>query len=182
MKPLTLTLLALFFGLTAAWAYQPEPCCEPAHASVRDISTDQRADGSAVVDRSMQKERLRLLAGMWVNTHPNLKLESPCGEAEMLHVKHAEVQYDFQEDGTFHKVLTSRVDPDLRLEETGRWKVSADGKELHLFRTTADGDLLVTQADIKYVELDELVLSHPVASIGEREVLNADTDLFFNKH
>lgn len=83
------------------------------------------------------------------------------------------LQYSFAPDGQFHSTRQGAEEYEL---QTGRWTLAGDGRTLLLY--THDGRLQAFA--IKYIQLDELVLS-PMMSAQEVAPVSAGDDLFLNK-
>ncbi len=162
-------------------SYQVDQTCDG--VVLTDLTTGQRTEYAySRPDRMRKLNRLSQLAGQWVNTQPDLMLRPICEDGRTVRIELAEVRYTFREDGTFAKLISSRKDPALRYAETGQWTVSADGKHLILHQQDESGEMISLFAPIKHLEMDEMVLGIPAASMGEHQVANLDADLFFNKN
>ncbi len=106
----------------------------------------------------------KLLTGKWENTTYPFDLPSIDG---------AYLKYSFQNNGQFSRSLGSSSQA---LQEQGQWKLSKDGK--HLILNFENG--LTALAEVKYLEMDELVLKH-VLSCEDKSFTTALKDFFFNR-
>lgn len=115
------------------------------------------------------------LQGRWQMTLPALEL-SESTRAENAGPEMAEIavlEYHFLPDG----VLKRRMEQgNTRIEETGRWELSADGQYLlmHFQGKVAE------KALIRYIEADEMVLEYALRIPGSQLCFES-RQLFFSK-
>ncbi len=132
--------------------------------------------------RLMQQQQ-RSLTGNWEHVLPQVTLSSPCagGDNQSITIENASLRFEFRPDGTFTRVLSSRLS-DLRFEEEGTWEISKDGQRLFLHCRDANGNPVTQCTRIVYLQMDELVLEQPLAVAGKRFVVQEDNDFYFNKN
>lgn len=118
-------------------------------------STDSNA-------RHSQKENM--LAGRWENNTYPFDLES---------IEGAYLKYNFGKNGRFERLLGCA---NRNRKEAGEWWLAKDGQ--HLVMRLDSGE--TTVAEIKYLEMDEMVLHH-VLTCEERDFTTGDRDFFFNR-
>ena len=106
----------------------------------------------------------QILAGKWENTTYPFDLRS---------IEGAYLKYSFHNNGRFDRLLGCAG---RNIKESGEWWLAKDGQ--HLVMRLDNGE--TTIAEIKYLELDEMVLHH-VLSCEDRNFATGDKDFFFNR-
>ena len=112
--------------------------------------------------RRTQKESI--LAASWENTTYPFDLKSMDG---------AYLKYCFHSNGRFERMLG---DSRQNIKSNGEWWLDKDGQ--HLVMRFESGE--TTVAEIKYLELDEMVLQH-VLNCENRDFATGNKDFFFNR-
>ncbi|MCB0571831.1 MAG: hypothetical protein KDC66_18820 [Phaeodactylibacter sp.] len=107
----------------------------------------------------------RMLNGKWENnTYP----------FEIKGIEGAYLKYRFFENGKLERLCGSA---DKNIHAGGQWQLANDGR--HVVMSFEDGSTVV--AEIKHLDMDELVLSHVLACEDQR-FATREKDFFFNRN
>ena len=123
--------------------------------SLEHESSDSKA-------RRNQKENM--LAGKWENTTYPFDMKS---------IEGAYLKYSFHNNGRFERMLGCA---NQYIKDAGEWWLAKDGQ--HLVMRLDSGE--TTVAEIKYLELDEMVLQH-ILNCEDKSFATGDRDFFFNR-
>jgi hypothetical protein len=135
----------------------------------RDGSTSLQLNHKATSPKNTQKAKLNQLQGSWENNSHAIAVDNP--EVEKSSIGY--LKYRFMPSGQFEKRLSNASYSSKR---TGQWRLAKDGK--HLIIRMEDGSVVV--AMLKYLNMDELVLSH-VYEFGRASSIGIQ-DVFFNRN
>ena len=128
-----------------------------------------------------QQDKTKMLTGKWETVQPEITLADAYARGSgKIRIEQASIRFEFHADGAFVKILTSRKYDGIRFEERGRWEIAPEGRLL-LHTADADGGTITQSTQIKYLEMDELVLDQPLTMNGSRFSSTEDRDLYFNK-
>lgn len=147
-----------------SFTFEVEPACQSLKLSEPDRGFFLRLEHETAESKAVRSQKETLLAARWENTTYPFDLKSMEG---------AYLKYNFQKNGRFERMLgcASR-----NIKEAGDWWLAKDG--LHLVMRLDNGE--TTVAEIKYLEMDEMVLKH-VLNCEERDFATGDRDFFFNR-
>jgi len=112
----------------------------------------------------------RVIAGGWENT--TYPFDYKPQEASQL--EEAYLKYRFLPDGRFERQIGNQA---KNIKESGSWMIAKDGA--HLILTFEDGSVSV--GEIKYLEMDEMVLQHLV-SCQDATFNTIRKDFYFNRY
>lgn len=149
-------------GGSGNFVFQVETGCH--NLTLTDSSEDiaLTLEYESADSRARQKENI--LAGRWENnTYP-----FDLGPLEGAYLK-----YNFDKNGRFLRMLGCA---NRNIKEAGEWRLANDGQ--HLVMRFDSGE--TTVAEIKYLELDEMVLHH-VLNCEDSDFATGDRDFFFNR-
>lgn len=119
--------------------------------------------GSSASNAAYRKKET-LLAGKWENTTYPFDLKS---------IEGAYLKYTFHKNGKFERMLGCA---DRNIRESGQWWLAKEGQ--HLVMRLDNGE--TTVAEIKHVEMDELVLKH-ILYCEDKAFTTGERDFFFNR-
>ena len=160
------------------WVQQTCQGLELVNIDTGDLESYRYVPASSQV---MQQQQRRL-TGNWEHVLPEVTLAAGSGPgAQRLTLENATLRFEFHPDGTYTRILSSRVS-DRRFEEVGTWEISKDGERLLLHCRDAAGNRFTQCTRIKYLQMDELVLEQPLAVAGQRFVTQEAHDFYFNKY
>lgn len=123
----------------------------------------------AAIPKKNQNAKLFQLQGNWENNSRPIAVNN----SREKNNSSAYLKYRFMPNGQFEKRLSNNKSS---LKKAGQWRLTKDGK--HIIMRMNDGSVSV--AMLKYLNMDELVLSHvyehgPTSTAGEQ-------DYFFNRN
>ena len=144
--------------------FQVETACQSLKLTSlnRDMALSLEHESSDSKAQRSQKENM--LSGKWENTTYPFDIQSMEG---------AYLKYNFYNNGRFERLLGCRKQ---NIKDAGDWWLAKDGQ--HLVMRLDSGE--TTVAEIKYLELDEMVLQH-ILNCEDRSFATGDKDFFFNR-
>ena len=127
----------------------------------------QRAEAMPI---DAKKQKLDLVTGNWENTLYPIKVKTALPQQD---IENAYLKYEFKEDGILIRKLVNRT---FSIKDKGSWSISRDGK--HIIMRMDEGKVAV--ASLKYVNMDELVLTHLLFCDNDRFATDTK-DFYFNR-
>lgn len=157
-----LELTASDFSKTLA--FQVETDCQSLKLADLGQGVVLALEHESADSKAQRSQKESMLAARWENTTYPFDLQSMEG---------AYLKYNFLKNGRFERTLgcASR-----NIKDAGEWWLAKDGQ--HLVMRMDSGE--TTVAEIKYLELDEMVLKH-VLNCEDKDFATGDKDFFFNR-
>lgn len=145
-------------------SFEVEPACQGMTLTENGKGIFLSLEHETPTSIAEYRQKENLLAGKWENTTYPFDLKSMEG---------AYLKYAFYKSGKFERMLGCA---DRNIKESGQWWLAKDGQ--HLVMRLDDGQ--TTVAEVKYLEMDELVLQH-VLACDDKDFNTGEKDFFFNR-